>query len=89
MERLSHRISDLLALARGDEGQARFERETVRLDRLVESVVANADGLAQEQGIRLIVLAPQPVILMEDEARLIQVIMNLLDNAIRYTNPGG
>jgi heavy metal sensor kinase len=88
-ERLSHLISDLLALARGDEGQARFERETVRLDQLVESVAANADGLAQKRGIRLSVQAPQPVTLIGDEARLIQVILNLLDNAIRYTNAGG
>lgn len=88
-ERLSHLISDLLALARGDEGQARFERETVHLDRLVESVVANADGLAQEREIHLSVQTLQPVTLIGDEARLIQVIMNLLDNAIRSTNAGG
>lgn len=88
-ERLSHLISDLLALARGDEGQARFEREAVRLDLLVESVAANAEMLAQERGIQLSFQAPQPVIVVGDEARLIQVIMNLLDNAIRYTNAGG
>jgi len=88
-ERLSHLISDLLALARGDEGQARLECELVRLDRLVESVAANADGLAQERGICLCVQALQPVTLIGDEARLMQVIMNLLDNAIRYTEPLG
>src|SRR5205085_6984183 len=52
-ERLGHLISDLLALARGDEGQTVFDRDPVRLD------------------------------------RLIQAIMNLLDNALFYTNPGG
>ncbi|HEU5227561.1 MAG TPA: heavy metal sensor histidine kinase [Ktedonobacteraceae bacterium] len=88
-ERLSHLINDLLALARGDEGQARFEREPVRLDRLVEAVGANADGLAQQQGIALTVQVSQPVTVIGDEARLIQVIINLVDNALRYTNPGG
>jgi heavy metal sensor kinase len=87
--RLSHLISDLLALARGDEGQARFEREVVRLDLLIESVAANADVLARERGLHLSVRVPQPITLIGDEARLIQVIMNLLDNAIRYTNAGG
>lgn len=86
--RLSHLISDLLALARGDEGQMRFEYEEVWLDRLVEAVAANAQPLAQERGIQLS-LALQPVTLIGDEARLIQVIMNLLENAIRYTNAGG
>ncbi|MBO0778325.1 MAG: heavy metal sensor histidine kinase [Ktedonobacteraceae bacterium] len=88
-ERLSHLISDLLALAHGDEGLACFERETVHLDRLVESTAAHAEGLAQERGIRLSVQASQPVTLIGDEARLIQVMMNLLDNAIRYTHSGG
>jgi signal transduction histidine kinase len=88
-ERLSRLISDLLALARGDEGQAKLELEAVRLDLLVDSVAANAEGLAKERGIMLSVQAPQPVSMRGDEARLIQVIMNLLDNAIRYTNPGG
>lgn len=88
-ERLSHLITDLLALARGDEGQAHFEREPVRLDQLVESVTANAEGLAEARSIRLCVHVPHLVTLMGDEARLIQVIMNLLDNAIRYTEPCG
>ena len=88
-ERLSHLISDLLALARGDEGEAQFERELVRLDLLVEAVTANAEWLAAERGITLTVQTGEPVTLQGDEARLIQVVMNLLDNALRYTHPGG
>jgi heavy metal sensor kinase len=88
-ERLSHLISDLLALARGDEGQARLECEAVRLDKLVESVAAHAEGLAEERGITLSLEVLRPVTVIGDEARLIQVLINLLDNAIRYTNAGG
>jgi heavy metal sensor kinase len=88
-ERLSHLLSDLLALARGDEGQARFERESVRLDQVVEAVVATAETLATEQDIQLAIEASEPVTLIGDEARLIQVVLNLVDNALRYTNPGG
>jgi heavy metal sensor kinase len=87
--RLSHLISDLLALARGDEGQVQWEYEPVRLDWLVESVVASAQGLAHERGIQLCIQESQPITLMGDETRLIQIIMNLLDNAIRYTHAGG
>lgn len=88
-ERLGHLINDLLALARGDEGQTRFEHELVRLDLLAQMVAANAEVLAAERGVALFVRAQEAVSVFGDEARLIQVIMNLLDNAIQYTHVGG
>ena len=87
--RLSHLINDLLALARGDEGQTRFEHEPVQLDRLAEMVAANAETLVMERLVALQVQTSGPVIVLGDEARLIQMIINLLDNAILYTNAGG
>ncbi len=88
-ERLGHLISDLLALARGDEGRAPFEQEAVRFDLLVEASVASAKLLAEERGIQLAMRAAQPVTVVGDEARLIQVVINLLANALCYTNAGG
>jgi heavy metal sensor kinase len=88
-ERLGHLIGDLLALARADEGRTYFDTEQVPLHLLVEAVAANAEPLALERGVNLLVEASEPVNVRGDEARLIQVIMNLLDNAIRYTTSGG
>src|SRR5438128_700586 len=88
-ERLGHLISDLLALARGDEGQTPFDREPVRLDLVARAVVANAALLAAERGIALEVQGREAVTMLGDEARLIQVVMNLVENAVRYANPGG
>jgi heavy metal sensor kinase len=88
-ERLGHLISDLLALARADEGQTRLEKEEVRLDVLIDAVAANAEPLANEKNITLHVHADKPVTTLGDEARLIQMAMNLLDNAITYTPKGG
>ncbi|HEX7737046.1 MAG TPA: ATP-binding protein [Ktedonobacteraceae bacterium] len=88
-ERLGHLIGDLLVLARADEGKMPFEMETVPLHLLVEAVAANAEALAIERGVSLRVEPGSPVDVHGDEARLIQVIMNLLDNAIRYTPCGG
>jgi two-component system, OmpR family, sensor kinase len=88
-ERLGHLINDLLALARTDENQLLLEQELVRLDLLVADVAATTEPLAAERGITLEVLAQQPVTVLGDEVRLIQVIMNLIDNAVAYTNAGG
>lgn len=88
-ERLGHLISDLLALARGDEGRAHFEIETLRLDQIAEAVLENAETLAQERQVTLHSNLAEPVTMQGDETRLIQVIMNLLDNAILYNKAGG
>jgi len=88
-ERLGRLIGDLLVLARGDEGKTRFEFGPVALHQVAEAVAANAEALALERGVHVQVEIEQPVTVQGDEARLIQVIMNLLDNAIRYTNAGG
>lgn len=88
-ERLGRLISDLLALARADEGQTHLEQEVVQLDQLVEAVAAIMEPLAAEREVTLAVKTTEPVSVLGDEARLMQVVMNLLENAIRYTNPGG
>jgi heavy metal sensor kinase len=88
-ERLGRLIGDLLVLARGDEGKTHFESESVALHQVAEAVAASAEPLAHEHGVHLQVEIEQPATVLGDEARLIQVIMNLLDNAIRYTNTGG
>jgi signal transduction histidine kinase len=88
-ERLGHLINDLLSLARTDENQVLLERELVRLDLLVADVAATIEPLAAERGITIEIVAKQPAMVMADEVRLIQVIMNLLDNAVTYTNTGG
>lgn len=88
-ERLGHLISELLALARSDEGKTILELEPVRLDQIVEGVVSNAEILAMEHHIALHVQITKPVTVLGDEVRLIQALINLLDNAIIYTNAGG
>ena len=88
-ERLSHLISDLLALARADEGQAPLEHEIVQLHLLAQAVAANSEFLATERGIHMELQISQPITILGDEARLIQAVMNLLDNALIYTPRGG
>ncbi|HEX4203887.1 MAG TPA: HAMP domain-containing sensor histidine kinase [Ktedonobacteraceae bacterium] len=88
-ERLGHLISGLLALARADEGKTILEQEVVHLEQLVGAVVAYAQPLATECAVTMQLSVSQPVVVIGDESRLIQVVMNLLENALHYTNRGG
>jgi two-component system OmpR family sensor kinase len=88
-ERLGQLINDLLALARADEGQVVFDSDAVRLDLLAADVVDSMAPLAEERQIHLRVEHLQPATVLGDAARLIQVIMSLVDNALTYTNAGG
>ena len=88
-ERLGHLINDLLTLARADEGQVLLERKPVRLDLLAIDVAESTASLASERDITVEVDAQEPVLVLGDEVRLIQVTLNLLQNALTYTNAGG
>ncbi|HLJ32876.1 MAG TPA: histidine kinase dimerization/phospho-acceptor domain-containing protein, partial [Ktedonobacteraceae bacterium] len=88
-ERLGQLISDLLVLARADEGQLPLDHEPVRLDLLAVDVAATMERLAVERGLTVQVQTTEPVTVIGDTARLIQMMMGLMDNALAYTNAPG
>ncbi|MBV9257119.1 MAG: HAMP domain-containing protein [Ktedonobacteraceae bacterium] len=88
-ERLGRLISDLFALARADEGQVKLDCEPVRLDLLAADVVSSLESLADEREVTLHADDLNPATVLGDAARLIQIIMGLVDNALTYTNAGG
>ena len=84
--RLSRLVADLLALARADAGVA-IRRQPVELDRLSLEAVQEARHLAGGRRVEVEKLAP--VVVMGDEDRLKQLLVILLDNAIKYTSAEG
>ncbi len=88
-ERLARLISDRFALARADEGQIKLDSEPVRLDLLAADVVSSLELLADERNITLQAGDLTVATVLGDAARLIQIIMSLVDNALTYTNTGG
>jgi len=87
--RLARLTDQLLALSREDAGVARQVREPVDLSALVGAVAETMRPLAEARGLTLHVKGPGGVAVSGDGARLRQVFYNLLDNAIKYTPPGG
>ncbi|HXG93670.1 MAG TPA: ATP-binding protein [Blastocatellia bacterium] len=90
IERLTRLTDDLLTLARSDAGEQVLEFEPVRLDQLAEEAHAYITPLARSSSVALEYDAPpSPIIIEGDQKRLKQLLVNLLDNAIKYTPAGG
>jgi heavy metal sensor kinase len=87
--RLEHLVSGLLVLSRLDAGDAQREWIDVDLGELATSTVEQMRLLAEDRGIQLQSTAVSPVTVRGDRGRLKQVIVNLLDNAIKFTPRGG
>lgn len=87
-ERMARLVTDLLSLARADAGQE-LKSEKVELDRLLLDVYGVAKPLARQVKLKLTVDEIDEVSLTADPDRLKQLILILVDNAIRYTPSGG
>ncbi|MEL7561881.1 PAS domain S-box protein [Dehalogenimonas sp. 4OHTPN] len=88
--RLNSRISELIDLAKGEAGILQIKAKSVRLPQLLRDIIDSrfSEAEANHIGLRLEAISV-PDIIWADEDRLTQVIDNLLNNAIRYTLPGG
>ena len=87
VDRLTGIINDLLRLVREEAGEGETEFERVALDELARVVATRLAPLARKKGIRL-EMRLSPAVVMGNGTRLEQVIMNLVDNAIKYTDEG-
>lgn len=84
--RMARLVADLLALARADAGTA-LRRERVELDRVLMDVVGEARHLATGQRLEIGTL--EPAAIEGDPDRVKQLLLILVDNAVKYTPPGG
>ena len=88
-EHMDTLIRNLLDIGRIEAG-LEMEMEPIRLDAVIEEVVANLLGAARSKGLILKAVVPNDVPPVRgNHTRLMQVMTNLLDNAIRYTPSGG
>jgi signal transduction histidine kinase len=83
-------IDDLLDLSRISRGKIELRRERVALEAVVQSAVETSRPLIEQSRHRLTLDLPAaPVFVDADLTRLSQVVANLLNNAAKYTEPGG
>jgi len=89
VERLARIVQQLFALSRLDAGEALTESTFLDLSALAVSTAEQIALLAEDKQITLCREPGGAVFVNGDRSRLRQVIVNLLDNAIKYTEPGG
>lgn len=83
-------LDDLLDLSRITRGQFTLQKETVDLRTIVKHAIEEADTLIKSRQHKLAVSLPdEPLYLEGDPVRLEQIIVNLLTNAAKYTEPRG
>ncbi len=89
-EHLSHLVEGLLDIAQVEGGALRLEREAIRFPELLEQIIAMLELQAEARGLALLLDTPPglPEFVHADPKRLRQVLINLLTNAIKFTDHG-
>jgi two-component system, OmpR family, phosphate regulon sensor histidine kinase PhoR len=89
-ERLSRLIDDLLTLSNLELGTVELRRDEIALAELTGEVFEVVKDKAERSGVKLLQeFPPELPILLGDSDRLQQLLLNLVDNAIKYTSAGG
>ena len=87
---LSRLVEDLLDIARISEGKISLQKQPIELATILQSAIEAAEPNLKTAGHTFSVALPdKPVWLEADHTRMAQVMANLLNNAAKYTPPGG
>jgi heavy metal sensor kinase len=89
IDRLTRIVDELLFLSRADLGEVKMAALPVRLDELVRDVQQQAAVLGQERSVQVVLGSLMPATILGDELRLRELLLNLVDNAVKYSKQGG
>jgi len=82
-------INDLLDLAKIESGKVELNFENIDCAGVVNEVADTLRPLAKEKGLRFEVRVPENIVVKIDRRAFSQILINLVNNAIKFTNKGG
>ncbi len=90
-ERLANLVNDMLDVSRIESGRIEIKLEKLPVDKIIADCLNDLSTKAIEKQIKLSIYKPdaKPFISLTDNDKLIQVLMNLVGNAIKFTPNGG
>ena len=81
-------INDILDISKIEAGRVELSLEEFSLDGAVREVVEPLSSVASEKGLELVTEVPAGITLFSDKRRVKQVLMNLVSNAVKFTDQG-
>ena len=88
-KRLSRIVNDLFILARADAGRYPLQKKALYLNDLLDEITRTGGMLASARNVKLVVSDLEEAAFHGDEDLLRQMVLNLVDNAVKFTLPGG
>lgn len=89
IDRMSRIVEELLFLSRADLGEIKVASLPVQLDTLVQEIQLQAMVLGKDRAVATTLGHVEPLQVAGDEWRLRELILNLVDNAVKYSSPKG
>jgi two-component system, OmpR family, sensor kinase len=89
IDRMTRIVDELLFLSRADMGEVRVESLPVAMESLVEDIHRQAKLLAQDRHIEVLLGTVMPVVVQGDDLRLRELLLNLVENAMKYSHSDG
>lgn len=87
--RMSGLVNRLLTLARSDAGRLKLEKERIDFSSMCETIAQQQEPAAEEKRIRIETDLSPGIAIQGDETMLIRVLLNLMENAVKYGKKGG
>ena len=88
IDRLSRIVDELLFLSRADLGEIKLKMYPVQLDDLFREIHQQAAVLGKERKVETVLARIEPVVVEGDDLRLRELLLNLVDNAVKYSQEG-